>query len=205
MLSTTDPPLSTTRKTSGSPGAVTPRRHPMSAPALGVPPPPGVGARHRRRGQLEQTLTFARATRDVPPVPSAVMPTTSLGAPAPPDEDLRLAAVHALALLDTPPEERFDRITRTARRALQVPMALVTLVDVERQWFKSCQGVDVRETDRSASFCAYAIHSDEAFVVTETHADPRFVDNALVVGPPFIRAYLGIPLHGAGGQRVGTL
>ncbi len=132
-------------------------------------------------------------------------PPPRLGAPLPPDEQLRLVALYALALLDTPPEERFDRITRTAQRALRVPMALVTLVDIERQWFKSCQGVGMRETERSASFCAYAIHADDAFVVTDTRADPRFVANPLVTGSPFIRAYLGIPLHGGGGHRVGTL
>jgi PAS domain S-box-containing protein len=127
-----------------------------------------------------------------------------VGAPPPPDERMRLAAVHALALLDTPREERFDRITRTAQRLLGTPMALISLVDVERQWFKSCQGLDVNETDRSASFCAHAIHADDPFVIPDAHADERFVANPLVTGPPFIRAYLGIPLHNRG-HRIGTL
>ena len=129
----------------------------------------------------------------------------SRGAPPPPDERLRLAALHALNLLDTPNEERFDRITRTAQRLLDAPMALVSLVDADRQWFKSCLGLDSRETDRSVSFCAYAIHADDPFVVPETHADPRFADNPLVTGPPFIRGYLGIPIHAPDGYRVGTL
>jgi GAF domain-containing protein len=125
--------------------------------------------------------------------------------PRPEDEALRLAAVRALNLLDTPPEERFDRITRTAQRLFDVPVALLTLVDANRQWFKSCQGLSVRETDRDVSFCAHAILTDEPLVISDALLDPRFADNPLVTGEPFIRFYAGQPLHGTGGRRIGTL
>ncbi len=130
---------------------------------------------------------------------------TGIPALQPADEEQRLAAVHALRLLDTPPEERFDRVTRTAQRLLDTPIALVTLVDTNRQWFKSCQGLGVPETERGVSFCAYAIHSDDPFVISDARSDARFAGNSLVTGPPFIRAYAGVPLHGPRNHRVGTL
>lgn len=117
----------------------------------------------------------------------------------------RIAALRALALLDTPREERFDRITRTAQRLLDAPIALITLVDVERQWFKSCQGLGISETPRSASFCAHAIRSDDIMVVADSHLDPRFVDNPLVTTSPYIRFYAGKPLRSPSGHRMGTL
>jgi GAF domain-containing protein len=125
-------------------------------------------------------------------------------APAPPDEPARLAAVRALRLLDTPPEDRFDRLTRLARRVFDVPMALVSLVDEERQWFKSRAGVAPSETPRDAAFCAYTIHGDEPFVVPDAHADSRFADNPIVRGEPRIRFYAGYPVR-IGPHRVGTL
>jgi phosphoribosyl 1,2-cyclic phosphodiesterase/DNA-binding response OmpR family regulator len=125
-------------------------------------------------------------------------------APLPPDEPDRLRSLHALGLLDTPAEERFDRLTRLARRVFEVPMALVTLVDAERQWFKSRQGIDAEQTPREAAFCAYAIHGDEAFVVPDARADVRFADNPLVAGAPYIRFYAGHPVR-IGPHRIGTL
>jgi phosphoribosyl 1,2-cyclic phosphodiesterase/DNA-binding response OmpR family regulator len=127
-----------------------------------------------------------------------------IGAPRPPDEPARLRTLHELGLLDTPPEERFDRLTRLARRVFDVPMALVTLVDAERQWFKSRAGVDVAETPREAAFCAYAIHGDDAFVVPDAQLDARFADNPIVAGEPRIRFYAGHPVR-IGPHRVGTL
>ena len=123
----------------------------------------------------------------------------------PADEPARLAALRALQVLDTPPEERFDRITRVARRLFDVPIALVTLVDAERQWFKSCLGLTIRETPRELSFCGHAILGDEAFVVAETRQDPRFADNPFVTGEPYLRFYAGQPLRDHRGYRVGTL
>ncbi|MBI2192175.1 MAG: GAF domain-containing protein [Planctomycetes bacterium] len=108
--------------------------------------------------------------------------------PLPPDEPKRLAALQALRVLYTPSEERFDRITRVAVRALDVPVALVTLVAEGCQWFKSCQGIDARETPRDVSFCAYTILGDDALVVPDTLVDPRFQGNPMVTGEPFITA-----------------
>jgi PAS domain S-box-containing protein len=125
--------------------------------------------------------------------------------PVPEDERGRLAALHALSILDTPQEERFDRITRMAARALDVPMALVSLVDADRQWFKSCVGLDAEETPRGVSFCGHAILQDGTFVVADALEDPRFADNPLVVGEPHIRFYAGQPLRSPEGHRVGTL
>jgi phosphoribosyl 1,2-cyclic phosphodiesterase/GAF domain-containing protein len=127
-----------------------------------------------------------------------------IGAPRPPDEPARLEKLQALGILDTPAEERFDRITRLARRLFDVPIALVSLVDTDRQWFKSRQGIDVSETPREASFCAHAILDEQPFVVSDALRDPRFADNPFVAGAPRIRFYAGRPVR-VGGQRVGTL
>lgn len=127
-------------------------------------------------------------------------------APIPDDEADRLQALLALRVLDTPAEERFDRITRTARDLLKVPIALISLIDAERQWFKSRQGLDAAETPRAVSFCGHAIVAgDEAFVIENALADARFADNPLVVGAPDIRFYAGMPLHALNGRRLGTL
>lgn len=125
--------------------------------------------------------------------------------PTPPDEAGRLAALHALQLLDTAPEERFDRVTRTAQRLFDVPIVLVTLVDAERHWFKSCLGLDVEEIDREVSFCGHAVVQDEVFVVPDALHDERFADNPLVTGDPFIRFYAGYPVREPSGRPVGTL
>jgi PAS domain S-box-containing protein len=124
---------------------------------------------------------------------------------SPPDEQARLAALTALGILDTEPEERFDRITRIATRLFQVPICLISLVDEDRQWFKSRQGLDATETPRDISFCAHTILDSEPLVVEDTLADPRFRDNPLVVGDPRIRFYAGHPLCAMNGSRVGTL
>ena len=123
----------------------------------------------------------------------------------PDDESARIATLRSLKLLDTSPEERFDRLTRLAKRLFGVPIALVSLVDVDRQWFKSCLGLDVGETARDISFCGHAILGDDVFVVPDTVADQRFSDNPLVTGPPNIRFYAGCPLQVANGSKIGTL
>lgn len=126
-------------------------------------------------------------------------------APLPPDEKARLAALRKLRILDTPAEERFDRITRIAQRLFKVPTVLVSLVEDKRQWFKSCQGLDAAETSRDCSFCAHAILGDDVMVVPDAKRDPRFHDNVLVVGAPHIRFYAGCPLTITGGHKAGTL
>lgn len=123
----------------------------------------------------------------------------------PVDEAQRLSALRALALLDTPAEESFDRITRIARQVFGVPITLVSLVDAERQWFKSKQGLDATETSREISFCGHAILGAEVFEVPNALEDARFADNPLVTGPPSIRFYAATPLSTPEGYRVGTL
>lgn len=123
----------------------------------------------------------------------------------PDNEPDRIAALCSLEVLDTPPEERFDRITRIAQRHFQVPIALVSLIDSNRQWFKSRQGLDATETPRDISFCGHAILSDEIFYIPNTLEDSRFANNPLVSGDPNIRFYAGAPLHSPEGERIGTL
>ncbi len=122
----------------------------------------------------------------------------------PPNEQARLAAVHGLGILDTQPEERFDRHTRIAGAALDAPIALVTLVDRERQWFKSHQGFDFSETPRDVGFCSHAILEEQPLVVTDALKDDRFAENPAVIGDPRVRFYAGIPLCTPDGTRVGA-
>lgn len=123
----------------------------------------------------------------------------------PPDEPERLRSLRSLELLDTPPEERFDRITRIAQSLFDVPMALVSLVDADRQWFKSRQGIDVSETERAVSFCGHAIRGSDLFIVPDAAKDERFAGNPLVAGAPDVRFYAGAPLTAPDGHRIGAL
>lgn len=123
----------------------------------------------------------------------------------PVDEDERLEKLYALNILDTETEERFDRLTRITKACFDVPIVLVSLVDKDRQWFKSVQGLDASETCRDPSFCAHAINDDAIFVVEDTSKDERFVDNPLVTGAPFIQFYAGCPLFDGDGSALGTL
>ncbi|MFL6716484.1 MAG: PAS domain S-box protein [Burkholderiaceae bacterium] len=126
-------------------------------------------------------------------------------APFPADEALRLDALHSTGLLDSSSEPAFDRITRLVARALDVPIALISLVDEERQWFKSRVGVNAVQTPREQAFCAHAILETEPLVVPDATTDVRFADNPLVTGAPDIRAYAGVPLRTRNGQAIGTL
>lgn len=125
--------------------------------------------------------------------------------PIPTNEEQRLDALHALRVLDSPVEERFERITRLAQKYFNVAIAAITLVDEERQWFKSIQGLAARETERDISFCGHAILEDALFVVEDASQDPRFSDNPLVTGEPNIRFYAGIPLRARNRMAIGTL
>ena len=125
--------------------------------------------------------------------------------PPPSDESARLMSLHSLRILDTPDEERFDRITRMAQRVFDVQICLVSLVDSDRQWFKSKQGTDASETPREISFCGHAILDDAVFVVNDASKDARFADNPLVTGTPNIRFYAGCPIQDPKGFRIGTL
>jgi len=121
------------------------------------------------------------------------------------NETVRLKSLHSLRILDSVPEERFDRITRMAKRIFDVDICLVSLVASNRQWFKSKQGLDACETPRSVSFCGHAILNEKAFVIEDALIDQRFADNPLVADEPRIRFYAGYPVHAPNGERIGTL
>ncbi|MFZ6748760.1 PAS domain S-box protein [Undibacterium sp. Ren11W] len=123
----------------------------------------------------------------------------------PDDEAARLAELRSLCVLDTPSEERFERITRSAQLLFGVPVALISLVDQGRQWFKSKQGLDASQTPREVSFCGHAILHDAVFMIENADLDPRFMDNPLVTGAPFVKFYAGVPLKGPNGYKIGTL
>jgi phosphoribosyl 1,2-cyclic phosphodiesterase len=123
----------------------------------------------------------------------------------PANEPERLVALWNLGILDTEPEARFDRLTEVACTTFDVPAALVTLVDAERQWFKSHHGIDLTETHRDMSMCAHAILGDDVFVITDALRDDRFAENPAVARDPRLRFYAGVPLSVSGGQCVGTL
>ncbi|MCL1065897.1 sensor domain-containing diguanylate cyclase [Shewanella olleyana] len=128
-----------------------------------------------------------------------------LTAPIHDNEEARLQTLRNLNVLDTAAEERFDRITRLAKRLFSVSICLVSLVDENRQWFKSCQGLVASETPRDISFCGHAIHHEGPFVINDASKDERFSDNPLVTEAPHIRFYTGHPLTMPNGMRVGTL
>lgn len=125
--------------------------------------------------------------------------------PLPNDEPVRLRKLRELGLLDSFPDARFDRVTRIARRLFDAPIALISLIDDQRQWFKSSLGLELRETPRDISFCAHAILGEAPMVVTDTFQDTRFASNPWVLGEPRIRFYAGCPLHLHGGSALGTL
>ncbi len=125
--------------------------------------------------------------------------------PIPDNEAERQAALYDQYILDTEPDEDFNRITRLASQMLGVPIALISMVDRQRQWFLSRVGLEPRETPREMAFCAYTICSDDVLVVSDATADDRFKDNPLVTGDPHIRFYAGVPLQTRAGFNLGTL
>lgn len=138
----------------------------------------------------------------MPTLPS----TAPLTAASPPNESQRLAALHALAVLDTPSDPDFDDLVQLAAQICDTPMALITLVDDKRQWFKARLGVALTQTPREQAFCAHAItQPTKLMLVDDAREDARFADNALVTGAPHIRFYAGMPLRSADGQALGTL
>jgi GAF domain-containing protein len=126
--------------------------------------------------------------------------------PMPPDESERLAALRDYMILDTPPEQVFDDVTWLASFICQTPMALVTLIDRHRQWFKARVGFDSSESPRSESICAHAIMKpDRILEVPDATKDRRFAEMPAIAGGPCVRFYAGAPLIGARGHAVGTI
>ena len=130
---------------------------------------------------------------------------TLMNYPILPDEEARLAALYELALLDTPDEPAFDRVTRLVTQLLDVPTSTVTLIDAKRQWIKSRVGTDIRETSRDVAFCAYTIADESPLIVEDAQKDPRFAHNPLVTIDQGIRFYVGIPLRTSKGLALGSL
>ncbi len=126
-------------------------------------------------------------------------------APLPETEYARLMALARYSVLDTGPEESFERITRLVSEVLKVPVTLINFVDQFRQWGKSCVGMDSSEAQRDISFCAWAILDSEVLVVENAHVDPRFADNPMVLGEPHVHLYAGAPLLTPDGHAIGTL
>lgn len=125
--------------------------------------------------------------------------------PLPDDEDARLRKLESLHILDTPPERLFDDIARIASVVAGTPIALISLVDGKRQWFKAKVGLNVNETPRDVAFCAWAILGDEIFEVRDASKDDRFADSPLVLTEPQIRFYAGAPLKMSTGEGIGTV
>jgi diguanylate cyclase (GGDEF)-like protein len=123
----------------------------------------------------------------------------------PRNEAMRLRALNSLKILDTAPEERFDRLTRIAKHLFNVPIALFSIVDEDRQWFKSSVGLETKETSRDVSFCGHAILGDSTLIIPDTLKDKRFADNPLVTGKPKIRFYAGAPIRLLNSGMIGTL
>ncbi len=140
------------------------------------------------------------ATRKTTGVPAAHEASTVSAA-----EERRLRDLHRLGILDTPPEESFDRVTRLAARALDVPVVVVSLVDEARAWVKSGVGLEIKEVPREVSFCTRTIQQRKALVIPDALQDERYAAHPLVQGEPHVRAYLGTPVFTRGGEAIGTL
>jgi PAS domain-containing protein len=120
-------------------------------------------------------------------------------------ETARLQELQRYKVLDTAPELAFDRITKLAARLFEVPVALITFIDRDRQWFKSCHGMEAGQTERETSFCAHTIEDSEVMVVPDARLDPRFAQNPYVTGEPHLRFYAGAPLRTSQGMALGSL
>ena len=164
-----------------------------------------------RRCRVSDVRAIVERKNSRTELPPAVMlgrefvPATSAGYPTMACEAARLAALARSALIGSAPDSRFDRITWLATQITGAPMALVSLLTSERQWFKARTGVEIGETPRDWAFCSHAILQAEGLVVPDALEDSRFRDNPLVTSGPFIRFYAGLPICEAGGHRLGTL
>ena len=145
--------------------------------------------------------------RRVPPTPTdpEYLPDPNAAFPVRADEAERLAAVAASHLVDSPTEDRFDRIVRLASLVTESPIALISILTAKRQWFKARIGLQVHQTPREWAFCSHAILQDAPFVVEDALSDERFAGNPLVLADPHIRFYAGVPLRDKSGMAMGTL
>lgn len=125
--------------------------------------------------------------------------------PIPFNEKARIRELHSLKILDTPAEQSYDELVQLAAQICEVPIALISLIDDTRQWFKAKVGLDVDETSREVSFCAHCIMDNEVLEVRDTFEDERFAANPLVTGDPKIRFYAGAPLYTKSGLALGSL
>lgn len=130
-----------------------------------------------------------------------------LPAPIPPDEQARLDVLYKIGIIDTPPEDRFDNITKAAVARFKVMLSTITIIDKDREWYKSRCGIATPvQGPRNISFCGHALESKDIFIIEDTTKDPRFIDNPYVVGPPFVRFYAGVALHDSlTNQPIGVL
>ena len=203
-----DDPILTTREAARLLGvAVSTAQVWMEGGALPTWKTPGGHRRVRLsavHGLLRQQAANA-PVEHVVPASGEFLPTASPAYPAPADEARRLQALAASKLMDSPQEAVFDRLTWLASHVTECPMALLTLLSGQRQWFKSRIGLEQRETPRQVAFCSHTIMQDGAFVVEDARADPRFAVNPLVTGEPHIRFYAGYPVLDADGFALGSL
>lgn len=125
-------------------------------------------------------------------------------APTPIDEATRLRVLEACSILDTPPEPAFDRLTALAARLCHAPVALVSLVDDNRQWFKSHYGTQTTQTPRAMALCSYVVYTQQTLIIEDTQNDPRTCDSELVTAPHGIRAYAGVPMTTVDGYTLGS-
>lgn len=112
-----------------------------------------------------------------------------------PKENERMEAVYKLGILDTPQEQPYDDLTKDAIDRLAVPISTISIIDNNREWFKSCQGMATKEGPREIAFCSYAMLAENVFIIEDTHMDDRFKNNPYVTGYPYVRFYAGIALY----------
>lgn len=203
-----DDPILTTREAARLLGvAVSTAQSWMEGGALPTWKTPG----GHRRVRLSAVTRLMRRHQDDPPAARAAsssaefVPDPAPAYPVPPNEAQRLAALAATGLMESPEERVFDRVTWLASQVTECPMALLTLLTGQRQWFKSRVGMQARETPREVAFCSHTIMQDGPFMVEDAASDLRFAANPLVTGEPHIRFYAGYPVLGASGMALGSL
>jgi excisionase family DNA binding protein len=170
------------------------------------------GHRRTRESHIRALMTRVSGQsgspeRRLPPTPTdpEFLPNPDPAFPVPEEEAQRLAALAATGLVDSMPEERFERIVRLASKATESPIALISLLTARRQWFKARVGLPAQQTPREWAFCTHAILQDGPFVVEDALSDARFSDNPLVLADPHMRFYAGVALRDPSGMALGTL